>query len=370
LSWLKQSWTWLKWPFALGLLGFLYHQNREGLHQLQGQPKNWWLLLVAFGLIFGSTLLTFWRWFLLVWAQGFEFRFRDALRLGFLGLVFNYISPGSVGGDLFKAIFLAREHATRRTVAVATVVLDRILGLLALFMVGAVASLLPVDIVWTKDLETVRWLLWLGSTAGVVGLSLMLHPGLTRGKWLHGLTRLPLVGRPFGELLHGVMLYQSRPGAVIAALAISLFGHAGFILGFYCCARALLSWSPDLVSHLFFMPMAETVGAIPITPGGLGTLEEAVKWFYERLATAADSGQVAAAGGLLATLAFRFVGLFVTAIGGVYYLTARKEIASAMQDIARSVEHDTTHRKPLHRSSVEVTPSPYPDVTQNAEARS
>jgi len=319
---------------ALAIVGVLLFQNRGGLSQLAGHEKNWWLLVVAFGLVLGSTLLTFLRWFLLVWAQGFEFRFRDALRLGFLGLVFNYLSLGSVGGDLFKAIFLASEQVSRRTVAVATVVLDRVLGLLALFMVGAIATLLPVQVAWTKDLETVRALLWLGSVAGLLGLIVMLHPVPARWKWLQSLTRLPAVGRPFGELLHGVTLYQSRPNAVVAALFLSLFGHGGLILGFYCCAKALLPWSPNLLTHLFFMPMAETIGAIPLTPGGLGTLEEAVNWFYERLAESSGAGAVGAAGGLLATLAFRVVNLMVTAVGGVYYLTARREISLVMEGAA------------------------------------
>jgi hypothetical protein len=332
LSWLKRAWAWLKWPVALLILGWLFYQNRNGLSQLREHPKNWWLLAVAFALCFGSTLLTFFRWHLLVFAQGFEFRIQDALRLGFVGLIANYVLPlGAVGGDVTKAVLLAREQVSRRSVAVATVLLDRILGLLALFLLGALASLLPSQLPRTSELQVVQFLLWGGSLAGLFGLGVMLHPASLRWRWLHSVPRWPVVGRRLAELLHGVELYQSRPSAVVAAVVISLFGHLGLILSFYCCARALLPWSPDLIGHYFFMPPAETFGAFFPTPGGMGGLEGAVQWFYERLAPTEIGGSVAAAGGLLATLAFRIVGLAVAAVGTVYYVSARADIERVMK---------------------------------------
>lgn len=348
MRWLKQSWTWLKWPFALGLLGFLFHQNRDGLAQLQDHPKNWSLLLVALVLCLGSTLLTFYRWYLLVVAQGFEFRLQDAVRLGFVGLIANYVTPlGAVGGDLTKAVLLAREQVSRRAVAVATVVLDRILGLLALFILGALASMLPVSVPRTNELQLVQWLLWGGSIAGLAGLAVMLHPASTRWGWIKKLTHLPVVGSRLGELLHGVALYQSRPTAVVSAVVISLFGHLGLILSFFCCARALLPWSPNLITHYFFMPLAETFGAFFPTPGGLGGLEGAVQWFYQQLADGAATKELAGQGGFLATIAFRVVGLLVTALGTLYYVSARADIERVT---SQSVQSD--------QSQVAAVPEP------------
>ena len=60
------------------------------------------------------------------------FRLRDAFRLGFLAFLLNFVSVGAVGGDLFKAFFIARDQPGRRTEAVATVVVDRLVGFYAL----------------------------------------------------------------------------------------------------------------------------------------------------------------------------------------------------------------------------------------------
>ena len=54
-------------------------------------------------------------------------------------MVFNLVIPGAVGGDLIKAAYLVRMRI-RKTQAIASMVIDRILGLLALFILAAIAG--------------------------------------------------------------------------------------------------------------------------------------------------------------------------------------------------------------------------------------
>ena len=66
-------------------------------------------------------------------------RSAPAFLLGFIGNVFNLVIPGAVGGDLIKAAYLVRMDINR-TQAVASMVIDRILGLLGLFLLAGVAG--------------------------------------------------------------------------------------------------------------------------------------------------------------------------------------------------------------------------------------
>jgi uncharacterized protein (TIRG00374 family) len=328
-------WTWLKWPVALGILAWLYYANRVNILKIAATPKAWSFAVVALVLIAGSTLITFVRWFLLVRAQEFPFRLRDAVRYGFIGLISNYVGPGTVGGDLFKAVLLARDQSSRRAVAAATVLLDRILGLLALFMVGAAATLLPSDIPRSPELEVVTALLWIGTLAGLAGLAVLLVPATTRWGWVNRLPNLRFVGKILGELLHGVKLYQTKPKVVLMAMGLSLIGHAGLITGFYFCALWMRQpWIPDLVSHFYFMPNAELFGVLIPTPGGVGALEEAISWFYVQLRPALIPLKEAAGAGAMAAIAFRVVTVAVAAVGGGYYITSRREISAAMDEAA------------------------------------
>ncbi|MEL7263559.1 MAG: hypothetical protein AAFP69_01945, partial [Planctomycetota bacterium] len=45
-------------------------------------------------------------------------------RLGAIGFLFSFVSPGSVGGDLFKAVFLARRARGKTTECFASVFAD------------------------------------------------------------------------------------------------------------------------------------------------------------------------------------------------------------------------------------------------------
>lgn len=332
-------WNWLKWPLALGILVFLYYRNQAALGQIAQGRKNWGHLFLAIVLMGGSTLLTFLRWFLLVWALDFPFRLRDALRLGFVGLLSNYVAPGSVGGDIVKAVLLAHEHPSRKTVAVATVLLDRILGLLALFLVGAIASLTPIDVPNDPKLKLCTMLLWVGTLGGLVGVGLMLFPATTRWGWVNRLSRLPVVGHMIGELILGVKLYQSKPLILLQALALSVVGHAGLISGFYCCALWMSQpWVPDLATHFYFMPIAELFGVLIPMPGGVGPLEAAIQWFYALLRPPIVAKAQAEAAGLIAAIAFRIVTVGIAGIGGAYYVTARREIADAMHEAEGEAE--------------------------------
>lgn len=319
-------WSWVKWPVAGTLLAWVLWQNREGLSRVAHATLHWPSLATAFAMCGGSITLTFVRWYWLVKAQGFAFRLRDGLRLGFVGYLFNFVGPGGVGGDLIKAALLAKEQPGRRTTAVATVLLDRVLGLLALFVIGACAAWPRWgDIRANNELVGVVWLLAGGAVAGVVGLTLMLIPAVTQHGIWKPFTRLPVVGRGIGELIEDVSLYQSKRGVVFGALGLSVIGHFGMIASFYFSAQAVGAGTfvPSFLSHLFFIPAAEFVGVIVPVPGGVGALEFAVARFYEHAGAANGTG-------LLTCLAYRAVTLTIAAIGAGYYLTSRREIAQAM----------------------------------------
>ncbi len=333
VSRLARSWTWLKWPVALGILYWLYHQNAKALADIAAAPKHWHFAFLAFGLIGGSALVTFGRWYLLVRAQEFPFRLATAVQYGFVGMMMNYVAPGSVGGDLFKAVLLARDQASRRTIAVATVVLDRILGLLALFMIGALATLLPHDFPDSPEVQANTALLWFGTLGGLTGLGLMLIPSMTNWKWVQRLEHLPVVGRPLAELVSGVKIYQSKPAAMFGALGLSLIGHAGLISGFYCCAQWVdLPWIPNLTQHFYFMPNAELFGVVSMTPAGVGALEWAIKKAYVLMNSGAVTEAEAGAAGFTAAIAFRVVSIAFAAIGGAYFFTSRREITAAIEE--------------------------------------
>src|SRR5260370_26413983 len=77
------------------------------------KPIHWLPFLCAGLCCLTSMLLTFLRWFILVRAQDLPFTVPNAIRLGLIGYYLNTFLPGSVGGDIIKATFIAREQRRR-----------------------------------------------------------------------------------------------------------------------------------------------------------------------------------------------------------------------------------------------------------------
>ena len=126
-----------------GILGYLFYsavntpEGRAAFIEMLRQPKSWGLLVGGFVLLLTAVVITIVRWCYLVRALGIDFSVPDAIRIGFIGYLFNLAPMGIVGGDLLKAWMLAREKPGNRAKALASVVVDRIVGLYVLFLVAA-----------------------------------------------------------------------------------------------------------------------------------------------------------------------------------------------------------------------------------------
>lgn len=324
LSGLRLIWNWLKWPLAIGILALLFWKNRQGFHDFSEQDKHWPLLGLALLLIATGVGLTFVRWHWLVRALGFEFRLLDACRLGLMGSAVGYIGPGTLGGDSFKAVAVASGQTSRRIMIVATVFLDRILGLLALLWVGALGAWLSRNTYVSELHTTVRTVFWLSSIAGSVGLVILLIPAVTHSRWIGWVAHLPVVGRVFQQLLDGLALYQQRPIVLLGATSLAVIGHCLMISGLYCCALGLGGWAPSLASHLYFTPAAEIIGLIP-TPSGIGPQEFAIQEGYGAVAGTQVSPATARQSGFFAGIAFRLIHMFIAAVGAIFYFSARSQ---------------------------------------------
>jgi uncharacterized protein (TIRG00374 family) len=314
-----------KLALAAAILAYLVAQAHEGFSRLLQQSVSWPPLAAGILCTFAACTSSFLRWHLLIRAVGIDARLVDSLRLGALGLALNFVSPGSIGGDFFKAIFLAHGQPGRRTEAVATVVADRVMGLLTM-LVFASLGILASDLAVTP-LAALRILCRAILTATAVSwagaLLLLFVPWLTGprvSRWVHA---LPMVGGIAGRLLGAVQTYRGQKRMLLAAMGLSVLVAVFFISSYYFVARGLPIEEPSWTEHLVIVPVAGLVGAIPITPSGLGTLELAVEELYK----AVPGGDGARRGdGTLVALTRRATELAVALVGLVFYLTHRREV--------------------------------------------
>lgn len=309
---------------AIGLLGFVISSSREQLAEVASRKINFTLVALAFCFYMGGVLLAFTRWYELVRALGMSFRYRDALRLGFIGLLFNLVIPGAVGGDVIKAAFLCREQG-KRTQPIASCVVDRLLGLLGLFVLAVVAGLVG----WERLNESVHELVVTagvaaGVTAGILALAFVPLDRIRSSRPAKWRTELARVGAS----------YREHPRSIGLGLLMSVATHAMNVAAFYYLSRALFPVVPGIFAHLLIVPMVLFSTAIPLPFGALGA-SEAISFELFRL-----TGHP---GGAVAMMAFRLLQLGGALIGLAVYaanLTTVRELKRAAEEGQGVVEEE------------------------------
>jgi glycosyltransferase 2 family protein len=300
---------------AFALLAFVIWRNREQINHVFSRPLKLRLFAAALLIYMSSVLLTFGRWFMLVRVIEPSFKLSSTFVLGAIGMVFNLVIPGGVGGDLIKASYLVRMRI-RRTQAIASMVIDRILGLLALFILAAVAG----AIAWSgspRDVRILASLAWLAVLAG----SLVLVAIFT-GAFSRLFPRASGSGSKFGlivsELREMSTTYRGRLGVVFGCLALSVLIHSLNVLAFFSVGCMLYPEMPTtLAQHFSMVPLILFTLAVPLPFGALGVTE---------LAGGLLLKLVGHPDGELAMMGFRLVMYGAGLVCACVYLAKLKEV--------------------------------------------
>lgn len=287
----------------------------------------------ALALLFcaASVSVTFVRWFFLVRAQKLPFTMPNAFRLGSVAFFFNTFLPGSVGGDIIKAAFIAREQQSRRTTAVATVIMDRAIALWGLVCFVALlgsgfwlAGWLTNEA--SRQIVVIAQVVVVGSLFG--WFLLFFLPDHRAERFAGRLGRLPKVGHAAAEFWRAAWMYHKRKPTLGLAVALSWIGFVGFVLSFYFSVLTLWDGSdpalqmPTLVEHFLIVPIGLVIQAIPLFPGGAGIGELGYGALYSWFGCAAASG-------VLGSLVYRVINWILGGVGYVVYLRMKPSLPVA-----------------------------------------
>lgn len=298
---------------------------------LRTQPKRWHLLGLAFGVILAANVTSFIRWRNLVESLGQPFSLHNAIRLGFLGCLFNLVSIGSVGGDLFKAIGAARLCKGRRPEVIGSVLVDRAMGLLGLIVVAALSlQFLPrhelgEQLQWIKRGTWIVLAIGLGALYGTVAFGRHLP-----FDWL---TRIPLVGHAAYRMAQSGLIFDRRPRLATELLAISCVVHAALTYSTYLISCSLYATAPGLAEHFMVIPPAFAAGALPLTPAGLGVQEMAVQTLFQQI-----PDLPAEFAGVIPAAMYRLMTFLLAGIGAVYYFLGHDDVQAVQADLHPQTE--------------------------------
>jgi hypothetical protein len=316
----------------------------NGIH-LIGQSfrdagRNWVLLVLGLGMFLLCLAFCMVRWQLLLVAQGLRLPWKRTFSIFFIGHFFNAFMFGATGGDVVKAYYAARETGHRKAEAVSTVFIDRVVGLIALILLAGITMLCRLDFI-LGDVRT-RYAFYfimslVGGLVGGFGAMILLNTFIRKSRLAQraAATRIGhILLRVYGSF------YQclTRPSLLFKTLMLSFLNHLLLVGMMALLGRALLIDRP-FTDYLSLGPTINSIGALPVTPGGLGLREYAAVVFLGIVG-------VPAARALPLSLMIYAAMLFWSLFGGIVFILHKSGTGKSIREELEEAESDDAEPPP------------------------
>ncbi|MBU0478159.1 flippase-like domain-containing protein [bacterium] len=309
---MKKTLFWiLKLCISIGILWYVFSRPDISPHKIVEHIKSLELsrLLIAIGLYIVIVFIACLRWQELLKGQDIYLPFFKTLELNFIGLFFNTFMPSLTGGDVVKAYYVSK-HTDKRLEAATTVLIDRIVGMLALLTIGAVASLYAIsDPQIRKPAISIVVFFLMITILCIVFFNKRLMKKISftvkKERWQKAVVSLKRVYSAF-------YIYRSKKALLAEVFLMSIVIQIMSILINYQIALGL-GLNVSMKYFFLFIPIIATISVVPITFAGWGLGESMYKYFF---------GLVTGACGLAVTMSIiiRLIVLILNLFGGIFYI--------------------------------------------------
>lgn len=308
--------TLLKLVISLTLIAIVFSRVDLSAVGAQLASANPWYVVAALAFYLLAILINAAKWQVLLRAQQVRIPFGPLAEFQFVGFFFNNFLPANVGGDVMRGYKLAR-FTDRMAHAAVSVVVDRVVGLMAYMSSAAVAAFVVVTVIGRSELEAVEWVAGLALLILLAGFGVLLSRRL-RGlisrifgwRWL---ARLAPMWEGISEALNA---YRFEYRALAVAFAIALAGILCTTLVNWCLSQAV-GGLMSLPVILLFNPLIALVLMLPISIGGLGLNQAAYPFFYGLAGVPADHA-------VAVSVLMQAVIIIGSLPGGAFWLRGRR----------------------------------------------
>jgi uncharacterized membrane protein YbhN (UPF0104 family) len=256
-------------------------------------------LVAALGIYFAMTLVSAWRWQILLRAQHLTLSFAELTKSFLVATFFNNFLPSNIGGDVIRIRDTSRA-AGSKTLATTVVLVDRGIGLLGLVFLAAAGA------TWTAMRSEALGpvgpgMLWALLIGGFVASAPMVLMPEGIGRLLRPLERLhqDWVRRQILHLTAALGRFQRAPGALVHCFLGAIVVQA-IIVAFYAAIARGLGVPVPLAHLAVLIPLSFLVQMAPVSVNGFGVREATFTLYFSRIGLAAESA-----------LALSFMGAFL-----------------------------------------------------------
>ncbi|MCC8179863.1 MAG: flippase-like domain-containing protein, partial [Planctomycetes bacterium] len=279
----KPSWNIHRLFFALALIIFVLDNPklRPDAESWLMIKRNWGLVAIGFVISFTQPLWGMLRTHRLLIDGGIVITYFNSLKLCLSGNFFNIFLPGSTGGDAYRVWAITDGYKKRLAPAIASITLDRLLGLPSLILVVVFGMLVDYD--FFLQHRMLAGLIPFLAGAGVLCIVLVVYLMFAgkSGRRIASMSEdeASRLGKPPGRLrrMHlRISANIKRPATLPLALFYGFMSHLACIAACQCFGLALNVQGIPMWRYYLIIPLVMTINSIPGAPGGVGQGELAM----------------------------------------------------------------------------------------------
>jgi glycosyltransferase 2 family protein len=265
---------------AAGLTGYILWRSDPSAVAAAAAGVDWRWIGVAVLLVLVDRALMAYRWVALLCTIESDRRppIGPLMRVFFVSTFVGTFLPASVGGDIVRSYSLARLNVDAGD-AVASVLMDRLLGVASVFLMALAGLALARDL---SDNAAIVGGLAVTAAACAATLVLIFSP---RAAALVSLLPFAAVRRTGARVVDSIRKYAAHSPQLLAVLACSIAVQALRVCQAFYLGRSLGIDAP-LAAYFAFIPLILLIMLLPITINGLGTSQAAFVWFFARAGVA------------------------------------------------------------------------------------
>ncbi|MBU4285357.1 MAG: flippase-like domain-containing protein [Verrucomicrobia bacterium] len=313
----------LKFGVSLLLLFFILRLiDWRGSLELAGRA-NLGLMAVAVGLLLVERILSVSKWLLLLRAKGSPITFWRLLVINYIGGFWGLVLPSSVSADIVRGYYLSKSTANV-SLAVTSMVIDRLMGALSLVFLGCVSAWMVGD---TFGLVHARLI-----AAGVAGGSILAIALLFHNDFIHWVDRRIIqrvtdrkIIRQVRRWIVSCLHYRQYPQALCMSFLLTMFVQMLRILVFYAVAVSFGVHVP-VTYYFIFVPLMMFLIILPVSINGIGVREGSFVAFFALVG-------VPSAQAFIISFVVSVLTTLMTAVGGIVYMFDKSAITTQKSEV-------------------------------------
>lgn len=296
--------------FSISLILIVYLYSRIELNQFKALFLKIDIILFAylFPLLFVNTLISSYKWQLLLRTDSIHIPLKNLFRSYLIGSFFNIFLPSNIGGDFYRVYDISR-YSSKPINSFASVFADRFSGFFALVSLALVFSIYGNSLLIDYRLIFLIFIIFILFI--LVFWTLYYQDIFNRIFRLSQLYKIKRLDEIKDKFLYSIYIYGNKPYLMLKIIGLSFLFQAIAVSCVFILAISLNIRIPIIYFYIF-VPLISIIEAVPISIYGLGIRDASYVFFFTQIGLSNTQA-------LSISLLYVIVTIIYSSIGGILF---------------------------------------------------